>query len=112
MWYRDAEEDTMTIAPDSGRAAPMQPRAESTAQQVKAYILRNHLRPGDLLPTETELCDTLGVSRSSVREAIRRLATLDIVEVRHGYGTFVGNLTLAPLVEGLVFRGTLSPGDE
>jgi DNA-binding FadR family transcriptional regulator len=102
----------MTIAREFGGAAALQPRAETTAQQIKAYILRNHLRPGDLLPTEAELCETLGVSRSSVREAIRRLATLDIVEVRHGYGTFVGNLTLAPLVEGLVFRGTLSPGDE
>ena len=64
------------------------------------------------MPTEAELCTDLGVSRSSVREAMRTLAALDIVEVRHGYGTFVGQLSLAPLVEGLVFRGVLGPEDD
>lgn len=88
------------------------PRAESTTQRIKDYILLNRLHPGDLLPTESELCTSLGVSRSSVREAMRRLAALDIVEVRHGHGTYVGQLTLSPLVEGLVFRGVLSPGDD
>jgi DNA-binding FadR family transcriptional regulator len=88
------------------------PRAASTTQRIKDYILLNRLHPGDSLPTETELCATLSVSRSSVREAVRRLAALDIVEVRHGHGTFVGRLSLSPLVEGLVFRGVLSPGDD
>ncbi|MEK8228540.1 GntR family transcriptional regulator [Oerskovia sp. M15] len=84
----------------------------TTTEQIKEYILRAHLRPGDVLPTEAELCSFLGVSRSNVREAIRTLAALDIVEVRHGYGTFVGQLSLKPLVEGLVFRGVLIPGDD
>jgi DNA-binding FadR family transcriptional regulator len=88
------------------------PRAEAVTQQIKDYILTNELHPGDLLPTESELGTALGVSRSSVREAIRRLAALDIVDVRHGHGTYVGQLSLAPLVEGLVFRGVLSPGDD
>jgi DNA-binding FadR family transcriptional regulator len=88
------------------------PRVEaSTADQIKNLILLGRLHPGDPLPTETELCASLGVSRSSVREAIRTLVALDIVEVRHGHGTYVGQLSLAPLVEGLVFRGVLSPGD-
>lgn len=52
------------------------------------------------------------MSRSSVREAVRTLAALDIVDVRHGHGTFVGNLSLAPLVDGLSFRGMLSPGED
>ncbi|MEV7960736.1 FadR/GntR family transcriptional regulator [Oerskovia paurometabola] len=87
-------------------------RPPTTTEQIKDYILRAHLRPGDLLPTEAELCSLLGVSRSNVREAIRTLAALDIVEVRHGYGTYVGQLSLKPLVEGLVFRGVLIPGDD
>lgn len=87
-------------------------RRSTTAAQIKRLILRNGLHPGDPIPTETELCQELGVSRSSVREAIRTLATLDIVEVRHGHGTVVGQMSLTPLVETLVFRGVLSPGDD
>lgn len=87
-------------------------RSAETAAQIKEYILVNGLHPGDLLPTETELCELLGVSRSSVREAVRTLSTLGIVEVRHGHGTFVGEMSLAALVETLVFRGVLQPGDD
>ncbi|GAB3707231.1 FadR/GntR family transcriptional regulator [Mariniluteicoccus flavus] len=84
----------------------------ATEDRIKAYMLEKRLRPGDPIPTESELREQLGVSRSSVREAVRTLAALDIVEVRHGHGTFVGNLSLAPLVDGLSFRGILSPGDD
>lgn len=87
-------------------------RRSTTAEEIKRLILLRGLHPGDPIPTETELCQELSVSRSSVREAIRTLATLDIVEVRHGTGTIVGQMSLAPLVETLVFRGVLSPGDD
>ena len=92
-------------------SAPSRHRT-SVTDQIKDYILIHRLKPGELLPTEAELCAELGVSRSSVREAMRTLAALDIVEVRHGYGTYVGQLSLAPLVEGLVFRGVLRPEDD
>jgi DNA-binding FadR family transcriptional regulator len=87
-------------------------RRSTTAEEIKRLILTSGLRSGDAIPTEVELCQVLGVSRSSVREAIRSLATLDIVEVRHGQGTVVGRMSLAPLVETLVFRGVLAPGDD
>ena len=96
-------------AKTAGRPAP---RQETTADRIKDHILAEGLRPGDLLPTEAELCEHLGVSRSNVREAVRQLTTLDIVEVRHGHGTFVGNMSLDALVESLVFRGVLVPGDD
>lgn len=92
-------------------AQPQSRMLRSTiAEEIKGLILRSGLKPGDPIPTEAELCQVLGVSRSSVREAVRTLATLDIVEVRHGHGTVVGQMSLAPLVETLVFRGVLSPG--
>jgi len=101
-----------TSAASEARHPATTPRRAETADRIKEFILNEGLRPGDLLPTEAELCETLGVSRSSVREAIRTLSTLDIVEVRHGHGTFVGNMSLDALVESLVFRGVLSPGDD
>jgi len=101
-----------TSAASEARHSATTPRRAETADRIKEFILNEGLRPGDLLPTEAELCETLGVSRSSVREAIRTLSTLDIVEVRHGHGTFVGNMSLDALVESLVFRGVLSPGDD
>lgn len=84
----------------------------STTERIKQLMLSERLHPGDPMPTEGALCEALGVSRSNVREAIRTLAALDIVDVRHGHGTFVGQLSLLPLVEGLTFRGILSPGDD
>jgi len=84
-------------------------RRSTTADQIKDLILTRNLKPGDPLPTEAELCETLDVSRSSVREAIRTLSTLDIVDVRHGHGTYVGAMSLDPMVQALVFRGVLSP---
>lgn len=84
-------------------------RRTTTADQIKQLILTRGLKPGDPLPTEAELCEALDVSRSSVREAVRTLSTLDIVDVRHGHGTYVGGMSLAPMVEALVFRGVLSP---
>lgn len=91
----------------TSRASRM--RRSTTADQIKQLILTRNLSPGDALPTEAELCETLDVSRSSVREAIRTLSTLDIVDVRHGHGTYVGGMSLAPMVETLVFRGVLNP---
>ena len=85
--------------------------ASEAAREIKSFILAKGLRPGDPLPSEADLCEQLGVSRSSVREAMRTLQTLDIVEVKHGRGTFVGEMSLQPLVETLAFRSVISPGD-
>lgn len=79
---------------------------------IQDLILVEGLGPGDPMPTENELCEQLAISRSSVREAMRTLASLDIVEVRHGHGTFVGQLSLAPLVDGLLFRARLDDGND
>ena len=55
--------------------------------------------------------EDLGVSRNFVREALKALRALDIVEIRHGYGTYVGKASLTPLVDGLTFR-TLARHDD
>lgn len=85
-------------------------RAVATGEGIKNLILTRGLRPGDPLPSEQVLIDALGVSRSSVREAVRHLQALDIVTVKQGSGTFVGDLSLDPLVESLAFRAQLNAG--
>ena len=72
--------------------------------EITTLILARGLSSGDPLPTETELVEALGVSRNSIREALKALQALDIVEIRHGYGTYVGRLSLDPLADGLTFR--------
>lgn len=62
---------------------------DTTADQIIDFILKQDLQPGVKLPTEAELTVLLGVGRSTVREAVRRLATRNILEVRQGSGIFV-----------------------
>ncbi len=59
------------------------------------------MRAGDLLPTEKEMSDRLGVSRTVIREAFRGLETLGFVEVRHGKGRFLNQFSLETLVDNL-----------
>ena len=68
-------------------------KAQSLSQEVVAalseMIDKGSLKPGDKLPTESEIMHTQGVSRTVVREAISRLQAAGLVETRHGIGTFV-----------------------
>lgn len=63
--------------------------SERVAQQIVQLIQEQGLKTGDLLPTEPELMERMGVGRSSVREALRGLAMMGLVEVRQGHGTSV-----------------------
>lgn len=83
---------------------------QSIQDRVKQYILERGFQAGDALPAEAELARELGISRPSLREAIRVLQTLGVVETRHGSGTFVGRFSLTPLVDGLAFSIRVSSG--
>src|SRR6202161_3866675 len=64
---------------------------EEVAKQIERLILTK-LKPGDKLPSERELADVLRVSRSSIRDAIRSLELVGLVEPRQGAGTIVREL--------------------
>lgn len=70
---------------------------------IKNYILENNLTAGAPLPPEMELARQLGVSRSSVREAVKALESLGILESRRGSGLFVQNFSFEPLLENLPY---------
>ncbi len=68
---------------------PNADRVTHTAQRLEHDILSGKLAPGDLLPSEREISAEMGVSRSVVREALGRLASLGLVRSLHGSGTRV-----------------------
>jgi GntR family transcriptional repressor for pyruvate dehydrogenase complex len=73
---------------------------EGVAKQIERLILKR-LQPGDKLPSERELAETLRVSRSSIRDAIRSLELMGMVEPRQGAGTIVREISSESLVNPL-----------
>ena len=76
---------------------------ERIASRLVSLIAERHLRPGDKLPSERDLAAAMQVSRPSLREALRALAMLNIVEIRQGSGTYVTSLRPEVLVEHFDF---------
>jgi GntR family transcriptional repressor for pyruvate dehydrogenase complex len=66
-----------------------QSRADLVVDKISYSVINGELSDGELLPPESKLCETFGVSRSILREAIRVLASKGLVEVKQGHGTFV-----------------------
>ena len=65
---------------------------QAAIDEIKGMIVRGELRPGDRLPKESELAARLNLSRGSLREAVRGLALVRVLEVRQGDGTYVTSL--------------------
>ncbi len=72
-------------------------------ETVKAYIAENNLRPGDRLPTEKELMLTLGVSRNILREALKSLQALGLIEIKVGDGMYVSDFDYSSVVTHISF---------
>lgn len=79
---------------------------DTVTDQIIQLILERNMQPGDKLPTEVELTRVLGVGRSTLREAVRRLAARNVLEVYQGSGTFVSQKRGVPEDPlGLTFIG-------
>ncbi|HUH78154.1 MAG TPA: FadR/GntR family transcriptional regulator [Devosia sp.] len=72
-------------------------------ESLKDYIEANALKAGDPLPPETFLAQQLGVGRNSMREAIKSLESLGILETRRGIGVFVKEFSFKPLLDNLAY---------
>lgn len=73
------------------------------AEQLKQWIVDQQLEAGDRLPPEVNLCEELGVARHTLREGMKRLSQLGIVESRTGSGTYVCESSYEKVEEYLVF---------
>ena len=71
--------------------------------KIKEMILSGALKPGDRLPPEKELGEALGLSRSSLREAVKALEMIRVLDVRRGDGTYVTSLSPSLLLDALSF---------
>ncbi|MFC0627233.1 FadR/GntR family transcriptional regulator [Kribbella deserti] len=76
---------------------------------LRQMIASGAIGPGEQFPPEPELCDRLGVSRSSLREAARSLAALGVIESRHGSGTYVSALDPAEIISRFSLSVELIP---
>lgn len=83
--------------------------SQSIRGYIKDYIVENEMRAGDPLPSEGQFAEELGVSRSPVREAVKALQSLGIIEARHGEGLFVREWNFDPVLETLTYGMRINP---
>lgn len=76
---------------------------EEVAEKLQEAILTGHWKVGDRLPSEVELANAFGVSRSSLREALRQLGSMGLIEMRQGEGNYVSSPNLEELLSPLGF---------
>jgi DNA-binding FadR family transcriptional regulator len=85
-----------------------QARLRALQADILELILERDLVPGDPLPTENELTAALGVGRNTLRESLKALQAVGVIEIRHGFGMFVAPNNFEALTDGLTFRARLS----
>jgi GntR family transcriptional repressor for pyruvate dehydrogenase complex len=79
------------------------PVTEAAIEAIRRLIISGELPPGARLPAEAELATELGMSRGTVREAVRALVTARVLDVRRGDGTYVTSLRPELLLQGIGF---------
>src|ERR1700682_1602384 len=98
-------------APSVQRASRAPSVTEEAIDKIRELIVSGNWSPGDRLPKESELAAQLGLSRNSLREAVRALSQLRVLEVRQGDGTYVSSLEPDLLLESTSFVSHLLLGD-
>lgn len=76
---------------------------DEAIDKIKQMIISGRVRPGEKLPREADLAAELGLSRNSLREAVRALALINVLDVRQGDGTYATSLAPSLLLEALSF---------
>jgi GntR family transcriptional repressor for pyruvate dehydrogenase complex len=76
---------------------------DEAIEKIKQMILSGRIRPGEKLPREADLAAELGLSRNSLREAVKALSLINVLDVRQGDGTYATSLQPSLLLEALSF---------
>jgi DNA-binding FadR family transcriptional regulator len=83
---------------------------EEIIELFKEKLMAGELRPGERLPSEKQLTEQLGVGRTALREAIRMMSALGVIDVRQGEGSYITNDPSSSLLDPLVFAVLLKTG--
>jgi DNA-binding FadR family transcriptional regulator len=82
---------------------PRVPAYKLVAISIKNFIEANGLKQGDALPAEAAFAQQLGISRPSLREGVKALESVGVLESRHGEGVFVSDFSFGPIVDNLPY---------
>ncbi len=77
---------------------------EIVVEKIKELLIQRKLKPGDMIPSETALAQSLQVSRGSVREAVKILSAYGVVEIMRGSGTFISTASNKRLFDANLFQ--------
>ena len=72
-------------------------------ERIKTLLIERKLKPGDLLPSENMLAESIGLGRGTIREAMKILSAFGIVEIRRGDGTYVATSANRKIFDPLIF---------
>jgi DNA-binding FadR family transcriptional regulator len=87
---------------------PSQSAVDFVINAIKELLVDGHLRPGDRIPSETELTKLLSVSRGSIREAMKILSVLGVVRIKRGDGTYIAESGEGVAIDSIFFSFVLT----
>ena len=95
-------------APEAQKASAV----DTVTHKIRELVKNGQLKPGDKLPNETELSRIFGTSRGPIREAVKALVALGILEIKRGDGTYISVSSARTAVDQLLFQLLLSKTEQ
>ncbi|NLG84023.1 MAG: FadR family transcriptional regulator [Firmicutes bacterium] len=99
-----------TLTPNLGAPLKSGSLVRLIIGRIEEALVNKELKPGDKLPPEAQLAKIMGVGKNSVREALRMLEALGVVEVRHGDGSYIVEEPTSESINPLVFALLIEKG--
>lgn len=94
-----------------GRRGPRPSTVEMVVETIKSLLIEKKLKPGDLVPSESELASQLSISRGSIREAMKILSAFGVIDIRRGDGTYIATTGNKKLFDPLLFNLLVTASD-